>query len=229
MTLDIATKENSAKQLVPTRCIESTKHALLLQLAEKDHTLHPAVRQQSSLADNDSTSFDTHIESHARVHVPMTLPDRILELTKSNSFLHDDNGVVSLLDCDRCSVTAGSITLLDHFIAQQGGTTSTFEKLPHQLQAAKRNSPQTMAQRESELLHVNKYLIVELEYHHKVRVLERRFFNTIHEVRSLVQKILTTIKFSNETREVVHAQARSILLDFCGIESFDSDGDSIAI
>ena len=119
---------------------------------------------------------------------------------------------------------AGNITALDHLIARNGGTTSTYEELPHRLQLAKKTKSETPAEKESELVWVNRYLSKELEYHSETRTLEKKFFHSLQGFQSQIESILEDLRQTLEARRKARINARSILLDFWGIESV---GDNI--
>ena len=83
-----------------------------------------------------------------------------------------------------------------------------------------------MDQREEELVHINKYLLKELEYHRKIRVLERRFHETIQEAKSQLKETLNSMDSSSETTETAHTKARSFLFNFWGIQPSEGGVDN---
>lgn len=60
---------------------------------------------------------------------------------------------------------ADDVAALNDQIARNGGTTSTYEQLPHRLQISKQNRPASSAEHVIELTRTNGYLLQELAYH----------------------------------------------------------------
>lgn len=79
---------------------------------------------------------------------------------------------------------AGNITPLDDQIARSGGTTSTYEQLPHQLQIAKQPHAVSSAERVVELTRANGYLLQKLAYYKDIQVADMDFYKTVMELHA---------------------------------------------
>ena len=71
---------------------------------------------------------------------------------------------------------AGNVGALDDRIARYGGTTSSYEELPHRLKISKKHQPMTLPERVMELTKTNDFLLQELAYHKDTRAAEMRFW-----------------------------------------------------
>ena len=89
------------------------------------------------------------------------------------------------------SPKAGDITPLDHWIARHGGTTSSFEELPHRIKSSKDHQPLTPEERVEELTRGKSFLLQELVYHKETRAAEMRFMKKVTELRAGLEAVLT--------------------------------------
>jgi len=111
---------------------------------------------------------------------------------------------------------AGDIVALDDQIARNGGTTSTYEQLPHRLQISKQRRPISSAERVVELTRTNGYLLQELAYHKDTRTADMNFHETMMELHA---KLEDALKERSEKR----ADAESTLLSYWGIDFGDGN------
>jgi len=79
---------------------------------------------------------------------------------------------------------AGNIGALDDRIARHGGTTSSYEELPHRLRISKKHQPMTPSERVMELTKTNGFLLQELAYHKDTRAAEMRFLEKATKLRA---------------------------------------------
>ncbi len=111
---------------------------------------------------------------------------------------------------------AADVVALDDQIARNGGTTSTYEQLPHRLQMSKQRRPVSSAERVVELTRTNGYLLQELAYYKDSRVADTRFYET---VMVLQDKLGDALKERSQKR----ADAESTLLSYWGIDFGDGN------
>jgi hypothetical protein len=111
---------------------------------------------------------------------------------------------------------AGDVVALDDQIARHGGTTSTYEQLPHRLQISKQRRPVSSAERVVELTRTNGYLLQELAYHKDTRAADMKFHETVME---LYAKLEDALKERSQKR----ADAESTLLSYWGIDFGDGN------
>ena len=111
---------------------------------------------------------------------------------------------------------AGDVAALDDRIVRNGGTTSTYEQLPHQLQMSKHCRLVTPAERILELTRTNGYLLQELAYHKDMREAEIEFHETVSEIRTKLEDALMQ-------RLRKRAGAESTLLSYGGIDFCDGN------
>ena len=111
---------------------------------------------------------------------------------------------------------AGDVVALDHQIIRNGGTTSTYEQLPHRLQIWKHQHPITLGERVVELTRTNGYLLQELAFHKDTQAADMEFYET---VRELHRKLEDALKERSRKR----ANAESTLLGYWGIDFGDGN------
>ncbi len=111
---------------------------------------------------------------------------------------------------------AGDIVALDDQIARNGGTTSTYEQLPHRLQISKQRRPISSAERVVELTRTNGYLLQELAYHKDTRAADMKFHETVVELHAKLEDAL-------KERSQKRADAESTLLSYWGIDFGDGN------
>ncbi len=111
---------------------------------------------------------------------------------------------------------AGDVVALDDQIARKGGTTSTYEQLPHRLQISKRGHPVSSAERVVELTRTNGYLLQELAYHKDTRAADMKFHETVMELHAKLEDAL-------KERSQKRADAESTLLSYWGIDFGDGN------
>ncbi|KAL2056563.1 hypothetical protein ABVK25_002957 [Lepraria finkii] len=114
------------------------------------------------------------------------------------------------------SGSAGDVDALDDQIARNGGTTSTYEQLPHRLHISKQRRPVSSAERVVELTRTNGYLLQELAYHKDTRAADMKFHETVMELHSKLEDAL-------KERSQKRADAESILLSYWGIDFGDGN------
>ncbi len=111
---------------------------------------------------------------------------------------------------------AGDVAALDDQIARNGGTTSTYEQLPHRLQISKQHCPVSSAERVIELTRTNSYLLQELAYHKDTRAAVMKFHETMMELHTKLGDALKEISQKQ-------ADAESTLLSYWGIDFGDGN------
>ena len=111
---------------------------------------------------------------------------------------------------------AGDVVALDDQIARNGGTTSTYEQLPHRLQISKHRRPISSAERVVELTRTNGYLLQELAYHKDNRAADMKFHETVLELHAKLEDAL-------KERSQKRADAESTLLSYWGIDFGDGN------
>ncbi|MCJ1455400.1 hypothetical protein MMC28_005755 [Mycoblastus sanguinarius] len=102
---------------------------------------------------------------------------------------------------------AGDVVTLDNQIARNGGTTSTYEQLPHRLQISKQHRPVSSAERVVELTRTNGYLLQELAYHKDTRAADMKFHEIVMELHAKLEDAL-------KERSQKRADAESTLLSY---------------
>lgn len=115
---------------------------------------------------------------------------------------------------------AGNVVALDDQIARNGGTTSTYEQLPHRLQIAKHRHPISPAERVVELTRINGYLLQDLAYHKDTQAADMKFHETIKELHAKLEDAL-------KERSQKRANAESTLLSYWGIDFDDGNVEDI--
>ena len=118
---------------------------------------------------------------------------------------------------------AGNIDALDDRIARHGGTTSSYEELPHRLRIFKKHQSMTPSERVVELIKINGFLLQELAYHKDTRAAEMRFLEKIIKLRADMEGALEDFDCALEERSKARADAESILLNYWGIDLGDGN------
>lgn len=118
---------------------------------------------------------------------------------------------------------AGNIGALDDRIARHGGTTSSYEELPHRLRISKKHQPLTPSERVMELTKTNGFLLQELAYHKDTRAAEVRFLEKATKLRVDIDDALADFDRALEERSKARADAESILLNYWGIDLRDGN------
>jgi len=118
---------------------------------------------------------------------------------------------------------AGNIGALDDRIARHGGTTSSYEELPHRLRISKKHQPMTPSERVMELTKTNGFLLQELAYHKDTRAAEMRFLEKATKLRADIEGALADFDRALEERSKARADAESILLNYWGIDLGDGN------
>ena len=118
---------------------------------------------------------------------------------------------------------AGNINTLDDRIARHGGTTSSYEELPHRLRISKKHQPLTPSERVVELTKTNGILLQELAYHKDTREAEMIFLEKATKLRVDVESALAVFDRALEERSKARADAESILLNYWGIDLGDGN------
>ena len=85
---------------------------------------------------------------------------------------------------------AGDMLPLDHCIAAHGGTTSTYEELPHRLKISKQHQPLTLEGRIGELVWENGYQREELAYHKTNQKAGSKFYTRVKDIHARLGKAL---------------------------------------
>ena len=111
---------------------------------------------------------------------------------------------------------AGDVVALNDQIARNGGTTSTYEQLPHRLQISKHRNPTSPAERVVELTRINSYLLQELTYHKDTQAADMKFQETIRELH-------VRLKDALKERSQKRADAESTLLSYWSIDFNDGN------
>jgi hypothetical protein len=119
----------------------------------------------------------------------------------------------------RKSGIAGDVKYLDHRIAQNGGTTSSYEELPHRLQASK--TLLTPQERVIQLTYENSGQRKELVYRKETQAAEFKFCARVTELRTELKTILAGFDSAIEERLRARAQAESEFYKDWGIQSDD--------
>lgn len=118
---------------------------------------------------------------------------------------------------------AGDVTSLDHWIANHGGTTSTYEELPHRIQSSKYIPPQSLEQRVEELTREKSFLLQELVYFKASRAAEAKFFQSVSATVAEVGDVLTRLKDALDERSRSRTQAEVDLCSYWGIDFGDGN------
>ena len=118
---------------------------------------------------------------------------------------------------------AGDIGALDDRIARHGGTTSSYEELPHRLRISKKHQPMTPSERVTELTKTNGFLLQELAYHKDTRASEMKFLEKATKFRADIEAALAEFDRALEERSKARADAESILLNYWGIDLGDGN------
>ncbi len=118
---------------------------------------------------------------------------------------------------------AGDVGALDDRIARHGGTTSSYEELPHRLRISKKHQPMTPSERVMELTKTNGFLLQELAYHKDTRAAEMRFLEEATKLRAHIEGALADFDRALEERSKARADAESILLNYWGIDLVDGN------
>ena len=118
---------------------------------------------------------------------------------------------------------AGNIGALDDRIARHGGTTSSYEELPHRLRISKKHQPMTPSERVMELTKTNGFLLQELAYHKDTRAAEMKFLEKATKFRADIEAALAEFDRALEERSKARADAESILLNYWGIDLGDGN------
>ena len=109
------------------------------------------------------------------------------------------------------SSRAGDILPIDRRIASNGGTTSTYEQLPHRLNIAKHHKPFTLKEHVASLTYENGYLREELAYYKSVKAAETKFHSQMITTCGEMHKAL-------EERSRAESEAETRLLEYWGID-----------
>ena len=115
---------------------------------------------------------------------------------------------------------AGDVTIIDDRIARNGGTTSTYEQLPHRLRALKQHRPASSAEQVVELTRTNGYLLQELAYYKDIQVADMKFYMAVMELHAKLGDVL-------KERSQKRADAESTLLSYWGIDFGDGNVENI--
>jgi len=119
--------------------------------------------------------------------------------------------------CQRpTSGRAGDVAAIDDRIARNGGTTSTYEQLPHRLRISKQRHPVSSEERVVELTRTNGYLLQELAYYKDMQVADMKFYVAVMELHT---KLGDALKERSQKR----ADAESTLLNYWGIDFGDGN------
>ena len=118
---------------------------------------------------------------------------------------------------------AGNIGALDDRIARHGGTTSSYEELPHRFRISKKHQSMTPSERVVELIKTNGFLLQELAYHKDICAAEMRFLEKATKLRADIEGILADFDRALEERSMARANAEFILLNYWGIDLRDGN------
>ncbi|MCJ1355982.1 MAG: hypothetical protein MMC33_005976 [Icmadophila ericetorum] len=122
---------------------------------------------------------------------------------------------------------AGDITPLDHQIARHGGTTSSYEELPHRLKESKQHEPLTDKEQVVELTYEKSYLLKELACLKDTRAANVRFLEKVAKLRGEMEAILIEFDSALEERSREQARAESELFSYWGIEFSDGSLENV--
>lgn len=122
---------------------------------------------------------------------------------------------------------AGDVTSLDHQIARHGGTTSSYEELPHRLESSKTHQPLTPGERVIELTYEKSFLLQELVYRKDTRAAEMRFLEKVTKLRAEMEAVLAELDRAMDERSRARAQAESDLCSYWGIDFGDGNVEDI--
>ena len=115
---------------------------------------------------------------------------------------------------------AGDIATVDDRIARNGGTTSTYEQLPHRLRISKQRRPVSSKERVVELTRTNGYLLQELAYYKDIQKADMDFYVTMMDLHA---KLGDALKERSQKRE----DAESTLLTYWGIDFGDGNVEDV--
>jgi len=118
---------------------------------------------------------------------------------------------------------AGDVTSLDHWIANHGGTTSTYEELPHRIQSSTYIPPQSLEQRVEELTREKSFLLQELVYVKTSRAAEAKFFQSVSATVTEMGGVLARLKDALDERSRARMQAEVDLCSYWGIHFGDGN------
>ena len=122
---------------------------------------------------------------------------------------------------------AGDVTPLDHQIARHGGTTSSYEELPHRLKLSKKHQPLTPEERVIELTYEKSFLLQELVYRKDTRAAEMKFLEKVTKLRGEMGAIVEEFDRTLEERSRERAEAESDLCSYWGIDFADGNVEDI--
>jgi len=111
---------------------------------------------------------------------------------------------------------AGDVGALDDLIAKNGGTTSTYEQLPHRLRISKQKPQITAGERIIELTRTNGYLLQELAYYKDTRAADLAFYGMMVDLHMAFKDAL-------KERSQKRADAEHKLLNYWGINFGDGN------
>ena len=113
---------------------------------------------------------------------------------------------------------AGNVTAIDHLIAKNGGVTSTFAELPHQLRIAKKDPPMTLTEQVEKLTRQNGNLLEELAFFKDTRNAETKFLREVHKLHGQLEDALKEM-----SREQARAEFK--FMAYWGINPDDNNGE----
>jgi hypothetical protein len=105
---------------------------------------------------------------------------------------------------------AGNVLPIDHYIAANGGTTSTFEELPLRLQISKHHKPLTIKERTEELTYINGYLREELAYYKTIRKAGAELQSKVSDTFIKLSDNLEELSRSKWYEEVIDIHAKQL-------------------
>ena len=114
------------------------------------------------------------------------------------------------------SGSAGDVGVLDDTIARNGGTTSTYEQLPHRLRISKLKPKMSAGERVVELTRINGHLLQELAYYKDTRAADIAFYEKIIELH-------ITLRDAVKERSRGRVDAEQRLLNYWGINFNDGN------
>lgn len=121
------------------------------------------------------------------------------------------------------SAKAGDVTPLDHWITRHGGTTSSFEELPHRIKSSKTHNPLSLEERVEELTREKGFLLQEMMYQKETRAAEMRFLEKVTELRSDLEAAHAAFNHALDVRARERMQAESDFCNYWGIDFGDGN------
>ncbi|MCJ1235112.1 hypothetical protein MMC14_003076 [Varicellaria rhodocarpa] len=182
-------------------------------LNDRIHTKEPDLCNQPRFQLPEPLAAKQHSSRHVNFQEPIK--------TRQQTLIHP------LFRKRRYSGRAGTVTPLDHRIARHGGTTSSYEELPHRLRLSKKHQPLTPEERIIELTYEKSFLLQELVYRKETQIAEMKFLDKVTKLRAEMKNILEELDCALEERSKERVSAESDLCSYWGINFGDGNVEDL--